>query len=90
MTLDRDGGLTLTYDVSVNCWGKRAFHLGTGSSAVSKFYDIAKAGIADARKIEFLWGYNVLVTLSGEALLRLLSEHYAELLADADKLMKQL
>ena len=82
-SVDNDGSLTLTYDVSVNCHGKRAFHLGTGSSAVSKFYDIAKTGIPGAKKAEFLWGYNVLVTLSGDILLGLIREHYPELADNA-------
>ena len=76
--IDHDGELILTYDVSVNCRGRKVFHLGTGSCDVFKFYDIAEAGIPGATKVEFLWSYNVLVTLSGEALLRLIHEHYPE------------
>ena len=77
--IDHDGGLVLTYDVSVNYRGRRVFHLGTGSSDVCRFYEIAEAGIPGATKVEFLWSYNVLVTLSGNALLRLIHEHYPEL-----------
>ena len=76
---DDDGNLQLTYDVSVLHRGGRVFHLGSGSAAVSRLYEIAEAGIPGATKIEYLpWGYNVFVTLNGESLLRLIEEHYPD------------
>ena len=82
--LDGDGNLQLTYDVSVLHRGERVFHLGSGSTAVSRFYEIAEAGIPGATKTEYLsWGYNVFVTLNGESLLRLIEEHYPDRTDDA-------
>ena len=80
---DHEGNLSLTYDVSVNCHGRRAFHLGTGSSAVFKFAEIVRAGIPEAKQIECLWGNNYRITIQGDALIRLIREHYKELSKDA-------
>ena len=77
-TYDHDGELTLTYEVTVHCNGKRVLHLGTGMSAVFRFCDIVEAGIPGASKIENLWGYNYLVTLPGDSLRALLEKHYPE------------
>ena len=74
---DRDGNLVLTYDVSVKHRVKYILSLGSGISAVSEFYKIAQAGISGAVKTEYLsWGFNVLVTLNGKSLLKLIEEHY--------------
>ena len=82
--MDKDGNLYLTYEVSVKHRGKGVFLLGTGSTAVSKFYDIAEAGIPGATETEFLsWGYNVLVTLDGNSLLKLIEEHYPDMADEA-------
>lgn len=81
---DSDGNLQLTYEVSVIHRGKRVFHLGTGSTAVRRFYEIVKTGIQGATRIEYLsWGYNVLVTLNGKSLLNLIEEHYPDRAEDA-------
>ena len=83
--VDGDGSLILTYDVSVSCRGKRVYHLGSGSSAVFKFYNIVEAGIPDAVKIEYMWGYNVLVTLRGDTLIELVKKHYGNDAQDVEK-----
>ena len=69
----------LTYDVSVIHQGKYILCLGTGVDSVIKFYKIAQAGISGAVKTEYLsWGCNVLVTLNGKSLLKLIEEHYPD------------
>ncbi len=77
--VDKDGNLMLTYDVSVVHNGNRVLLLGCGLHAVSKFFDLAQAGIPGALKTEFLFSYNVLVRLKGEALMHLIEDHYPEL-----------
>ena len=82
--IDSDGNLVLTYGVSVKHRGKYILCLGTGVEAVSEFYKIAQAGIFGAVKTEYLsWGYNVLVTLSGKSLLKLIEEQYPDRAARA-------
>ena len=81
--VDCDGNLPLTYDVSVSCNGKWAFHLGTGCSAVCDFFDLVSEGKLNATKIEYLWGYNVLVTMSGTAFLDMVQKWYPELYKSA-------
>ena len=77
--LDGEGNLILTYDVSIECHGRRAGHLGSGHDAVHKFCEIVKTeGIPEAKKIECLWENNYLVTISGEGLLSFLERHYPE------------
>ena len=83
--VDGDGNLLLTYDVSVSCNGKRAFHLGSGSSAVCDFYDLVSKRKINATNIEYLWGYNVLVTMSGAAFLDMVENWYPELYKSALK-----
>ena len=83
--IDHDGELILTYDVSVSCHGKTVFGLGLGSDAVFKFCDIVEAGIPVALKVENLWGYNYLVTLTGKSFLELVREHYPEYMEEAEK-----
>ena len=75
--VDREGNLILTYEVSVECHGRRVRHLGTGSSAVHKFCEIIEnEGIPEAKEIKCLWMNNYLVTISGEGLLSFLERHY--------------
>lgn len=76
--LDRNGELILTYDVSVECHGKRILHLGSGHDAVDRFCDIVSEGIPEAKKIDCLWENNYLVTISGENLVAFLKKHYPE------------
>lgn len=75
---DREGNLILTYDVSIDCHGKRFLHLGTGLDAVSRFCEIAKEGIPEATKVDCLWENNYLVTISGKNLALFLEKHYPE------------
>ena len=85
--VDKEGNLYLTYEVSVQHHGKTVMLLGTGSSAVSKFYNIAEAGIPGAKETEFLFNLNVLVTLDGECLLNLLKVHYPGKFEDAKNII---
>ena len=81
--VDKDGNLILTYDVSVVHDGKRVLLFGCGIQAVSKFFDLATAGIPGAIKTDFLFSYNVFVRLNGESLMLLIEKHYPELIAEA-------
>ena len=83
--LDKDGELILTYDVSVDCHGKRVLHLGSGHSAVEKFCDIVSEGIPEANKIDCLWENNYLVTISGDGLIAFLEKNYPEKMLSAKK-----
>ncbi len=75
---DREGNLILTYDVSVDCEGKRVLHLGSGSDAVDRFCAIVEKGIPEAKEVKCLWENNYLVTMSGESLIAFLRKHYPE------------
>ena len=81
---DIEGGLYLTYWVSVASKGKAVLNLGGGGQEVHKFYHLAKAGIPGAIKTEFLFFENVNVTLSGESLMALIRYHYPDLLERAE------
>ena len=75
--INSEGNLSLTYDVSVFCNGRVVRHLGTGLDAVLKFSNIVeKEGVSDAKETECLWGNNYIITLTGEALLAFLRNHY--------------
>ena len=78
MDYDSEGNLILTYDVSIDCHGKRFLHLGTGFDAVSRFCEIAKEGIPEATKVDCLWENNYLVRISGKNLALFLEKHYPE------------
>lgn len=82
---DGEGNLMLTYDVSVYCHGKTVFNLGTGMDAVFKFDAIVQAGIPEAKQIKYLWYNNSLVTIQGDALIRLINQHYKGLAKEAEK-----
>ena len=84
---DKDGGLTLTYDVSVVHNGKRVLLLGCGIRDVEKFFDLAQAGITGAIKTDFLFSYNVLVRLNGESLVHLIEAYYPELIKKAETII---
>ena len=74
---DRENDLILTYDVSVECHGRRVCHLGTGYDAIAEFCEIVEnEGIPEAKEIKCLWTNNYLVTISGEGLISFLERHY--------------
>jgi len=83
---DSRGELILTYDVTIDCHGKRFLHLGTGHEAVDRFCDIVKDGIPEAKEIECLWAGNYRVTISGEGLAQFLERCYPEIGYSKDKL----
>ena len=83
--IDEEGNLMLTYDVSVYCHGKGVLNLGTGMNSVFKFDKIVQAGIPEAKQIEYLGYNNSLVTIQGDALIRLIKQHYKDLVEEAEK-----
>ena len=78
MYVDSDGNLSLTYDVGVYSSGKRVLSLGNGYSAVSRFADIADAGIPEATELEELWANNYKVRFTGSGLRAFLEKNYPE------------
>ena len=83
---DREGNLSLTYDVSVRSHGRIVRHLGTGHNAVLKFSRIANAGIPEAKETENLWGNNYRITISGKALLDFLVKYYPSEVLDGEEI----
>ena len=85
--VDKDGNLYLTYAVSVTYNDETILSLGAGSDSVIKFFHIAEAGIPGALETEFLFSFNVLVTLRGDSLLNMLNEHYPDVVPEARKVI---
>ena len=77
--MDWDGGLILTYDVSVYCRDVNVLNIGMGYRSVERFVKIAEAGIPEAKTIKQLWPNNYKVTFTGEGLLAFLNKYYPEI-----------
>ena len=81
--IDKEGNLKLTYEIMIYCHGKRLMLLGMGGSDTSYFYDIVEKGEVDALNVEYSFGNNVVVTLTGKALIDMIEKHYPDKLTEA-------
>ena len=85
MGIDKEGNMVgLTYEVSVYCQGKMVILLGAGSSDVFYFYDLVKDGKINSIKVEYSEGFNVDVTMTGEAFLDMIKKFYPDQLAKVE------
>jgi len=68
----------LLCEVYISTNGERVMDLGTGMSAVIRFWEFAKMGIEGAVKYEYSFSCNVDVTIKGKDLLRFIEDKYPE------------
>ncbi len=68
----------LLCEVYISTNGERVMDLGSGTSAVIRFWEYAKQGIEGVIKYEYSFSCNVDVTIKGKDLLRFINDKYPE------------